>query len=105
MRISDWTSDVCSSDLLVARQAERVLVLAVLELERQHAHADQVRTVDALEALDDDGADAEQVRALRRPVARRSGAIFLAADDDQRSAVRLVLHPRVVDRQDRTSVV
>ena len=33
---------------------------AVLELQRQHAHADEVGAVDALEALDDDRLDAEQ---------------------------------------------
>ena len=54
---------------------------AVLELQRQHAHADQVRAVDALEALDDHRLDPEQQRALGRPVARRAGAVFLAAED------------------------
>ena len=43
--------------------------LAVAELERQHAHADEVRTVDALEALGDHGADAEEQGALGGPVA------------------------------------
>jgi hypothetical protein len=57
------------------------------ELQRQHAHADQVRAVDALEAFDDHGAHAEQGGALRRPVARRAGAIFLARDHDERRAV------------------
>jgi hypothetical protein len=56
--------------------------------------------VDALEALDDDGAHAEQVGALRRPVARGAGAIFLAGDDDHRRAVGLVLHRHVIDRHD-----
>src|SRR3546814_19251792 len=43
---------------------------------------------------------AEQVGALRGPVARRAGAIFLARDDDERGAVGLVAHRDVVDRQD-----
>src|SRR3546814_9949510 len=108
MRISDWSSDVCSSDLrrqqhhvglerllaavglrrgdrgglrravlqaddvegLRAVEAERLRVLAVLELQREHAHADQVGAVDALEALGDHGLDAQQDRALGRPGAR-----------------------------------
>ena len=40
-----------------------------LELQRQHAHADQVAAVDALEALGDHGLDAQQQRALGGPVA------------------------------------
>ena len=48
----------------------------------------------------DDGAHAEQPRALRRPVARRAGAVFLAGEDDQRHALGAVAHRRVVDRQD-----
>ena len=35
---------------------------------------------------------------LWRPVARRTGAVFFAADDDQRHAVRRVFHRRIVDR-------
>ena len=41
-----------------------------LNWQRQHAHADEVGAVDALEALRDDGLHAEELRALRRPVAR-----------------------------------
>src|SRR5690606_5480659 len=70
----------------------------LLELQRNHAHADQVRAVDALIAFGDDGADAQQAGALGRPVARRAGAVFLAGEDDQRTAFRLVTHGRVVDR-------
>jgi hypothetical protein len=54
--------------------------------------------MNALKAFGDDGADAEQHGPLRRPVARRAGAIFLAGDDNERGAVRLVPHRRVVDR-------
>ena len=59
------------------------------ELERHDAHADEVAAVDALEALRDHGAHAEQQRALRRPVARRAGAVLLARDHDQRHALLL----------------
>ena len=37
---------------------------AFLELQREHAHADEVGTVDAFEALGDDGFDAEQAVPL-----------------------------------------
>jgi len=54
--------------------------------------------VDTLEAFDDHRAHAQQQRALGRPVAARSGAVFLAADHHQRRAVPLVPHRRVIDR-------
>ena len=45
--------------------------------------------MDALEALRDHRAHAQQDRALGRPVARRAGAVFLAGEDHQRRAVVL----------------
>ena len=52
----------------LARQTQRLPRLAVLELERQNAHPDQVAAVDALVALRDDRPHAEQARALGGPV-------------------------------------
>ena len=66
--------------------------------QRQHAHAHEVRAVDALVALGDDGADAEQQRALRRPVARRAGAVLLAHERDERDALGAIALGRVEDR-------
>ena len=43
-------------DRLVALEAKRLPVRAILEHERHDAHADQVRAVDALERLGDHGA-------------------------------------------------
>ena len=54
--------DAADRERLVAGQAERLRRLAVEELERQHAHADQVRAVDAL------------VRLARSRRARRAAA-------------------------------
>ena len=71
----------------------------LLEHQRQHAHADEVRAVDALEALRDDGAHAEELRALGRPVARRAGAVFAPREHDERNLLRLIAHRRVIDRQ------
>ena len=70
---------------LAAGQAERRGALAGQELERQDAHPDEVGAVDPLVALGDDRPDAEQRRALGRPVARRARAV-LAAGDDERAA-------------------
>src|SRR5690606_1458500 len=72
--------------------------LALGELERQDAHPDEVRAVDALEGLGDDGLDAEQRGALRGPVARRARAVLLAAEHDERDARLRVVLRRVVDR-------
>ncbi len=72
--------------------------VAVLELERQHAHPDEVRAVDPLEALGDHGAHAEQPRALGGPVAARARAVLLAGEHDQRHALLDVAHRGVVDR-------
>src|SRR5262249_32985804 len=62
-------------DLLVALQSQRLPGGAFLEGQRQHAHAHQVGAMDALEALADDRAHAEQARSLRRPVARGAVAV------------------------------
>ena len=51
------------------------------KFQRQHAHADQIAAMDALEAFGEHGADAEQDRALRGPIARGAGAIFFARND------------------------
>src|SRR6266513_4844683 len=66
----DLSLDAADVDDLVALDAERSDRVAALELEGQHAHADEVRAVDALEALHDHRANPQEQRALRRPVAR-----------------------------------
>ena len=83
-----------------AREAQALRRIARLELKRQHAHADQVRAVDALEALGDDGPDAEQARPLGGPVARGTRAVFLTAQNDEGNPRLLVFHRRVVDGHD-----
>src|SRR4051812_2910264 len=54
--------------------------------------------MDTLEAFGDYRTHAEQVGTLGRPVARRAGAVLLARDDDERHAVRLEAHRRIIDR-------
>src|SRR5579863_6343287 len=82
---------------LLAGEPEALSVLTFLELQRQHAHADQIGAVNALETLGDHRLYAQEHRALGRPVARAAGAVFLAREDDQRSARRLVLDRGVED--------
>ena len=53
---------------LGAVQPQGLGTLTRRELERHHAHADQVGAVDALEGFGDDGLDAQQGRALGGPV-------------------------------------
>src|SRR5437899_11715322 len=94
----DLLVDAGDIERLFTGDAQRYDAIAALELARQHAHADQVRAVDALETLGNHGLDAQKLRALRRPVAGRSGAVFLATEDDGRRPLRDVLHRRVIDR-------
>ena len=56
----------------------------VLKLQRQNAHAHQVRTVNALEALRNHRPHAQQLWSLGRPVARRTRTVFLARQNHQR---------------------
>src|ERR1043166_945943 len=56
---------------LRAVEAEGLRVRPLFELQREDAHADEIRTVDALEALRDDCSHAEGLRALRAPAAGR----------------------------------
>ena len=81
------------------RQPERLDRLAVRELQRQHAHADQVGAVDALVGLGDHEAHAQQARPLGRPVARGARAVLLAGQHAQRHALVGVVHRGVVDRR------
>src|SRR5262245_15245565 len=80
-----------------AVEVEGLRADAFFELQRQHAHSDQVATVNPLEALGDDRSHAQQPRPLRRPIARAARAVLLAGDHDQRRPFGLILHRRVID--------
>src|SRR5438876_12240922 len=56
-------------ECLGAIELERLRVRAFIELQRQHAHADEIGAVNALEALGHDCANAKEAGALRGPVA------------------------------------
>src|SRR5699024_23818 len=90
---------------LGAVESERISGFAGGELQRQNTHADQVRAVDTLEALGDDGFDTEQLGALGSPVTRGSRAVLLATEDDQRGAGGLIVHGGVVDRRLRSALL
>ena len=60
--LSAMSASPATSNVSVPVEPERRRRLAASELQRQHAHADEVRPVDALEALGEHGADAEQQR-------------------------------------------
>src|SRR6185436_14824347 len=96
-----WPNVAHAEDLdrLVAGDAERLRRVAARELQRQHAHADEVGAVDALEAARDHNLYSEEHGALRGPVARGAGAVLFAAEDDRRRAVGDVAHGRVIDRK------
>ena len=80
-------------------ERERLRVRPLLELQREHAHADEIGAMDSLEARHHDRADAQKLRPLRGPVAGASRAVLVTADDDQRRVVLRVSHRRVVDRE------
>src|SRR5258706_1929231 len=53
--------------------------------------------MDALEAVGDDRAYAEQARAFGGPVARAAGSVFLTGDHDQRHFLLRIAHRGIVD--------
>ena len=61
--------ETANSEALMTGEPQRLGVLAGPELEGKHAHADQVRAMDALEALGDHRPNAQQQRPLGGPVA------------------------------------
>src|SRR5262245_30359093 len=85
-------------DRLVALQLERSPGSAFLEDKGDDTHAHQIRAMDALEGLRNNGADAKQFGPLGRPVARRAIAVFNPGEDHQRHAFLTVLHGGVIDR-------
>ena len=81
-----------------AAESQRLRVRPLGELQRQHSHANKIRAMNALEARGHDGFHPEQARSLRRPVAARSGAVFVTSENDQRNFVCRISHRRVENR-------
>src|SRR5579884_2884380 len=80
-------AQACDVVRLGAVQVQRVTGLAVLELQRKDTHGHQIAAMDPLVALGDDRLDAEQHRALGRPVAGTAGAVLFAGNDEKRRAL------------------
>src|SRR5580704_638107 len=83
--------------ILPALQAQSLSGDALRELERKDAHPNQVRAVDALEALGDDDFHSEKAGPLGGPVPARTGPIFLSGKDDEWNPIGLVGHASVID--------
>src|SRR5579885_342778 len=83
---------------LAPGEAERLAIFAGEEFEREHAHAHEIASMDALEAFGYHGPHSEERRAFCRPIARGAGSVLLACDDYQRNAVLTVLLRRLEDR-------
>src|SRR3546814_9200022 len=54
MRISDWSSDVCSSDLLVALPAQHLVLAMLGGVVAEHVHRAQDAALGILDGLDAD---------------------------------------------------
>src|SRR5579863_1181509 len=57
---------------LAAVEPEACAALPLHELQREHAHADQVAAMNSLEALGDNRTHSKQLRTFRGPIARRA---------------------------------
>src|SRR3546814_5698035 len=74
LRISDWSSDVCSSDLIFDdRAAERAAELEILGLDLRRREFVRARVAKALVGIVDKGFAVEFVRARFRSEERRVG--------------------------------
>src|SRR3546814_6650678 len=80
MRISDWSSDVCSSDLHPPPQQEQIVrrggVADIADFRRRNEVDEQVRHPDLGDQIDEDRGDAEHQIAVspQRMVLRSSAA-------------------------------
>src|SRR3546814_13981155 len=106
MRISDWSSDVCSSDLFemrlpaVEERREETLEMAIHRLDRR----EQPRAALAIEAAD---RDAEAVQRLRPFLALGGASLTLGIEFDKflrgaeiaRDVPPAVLDPTVIPRR------
>src|ERR1700676_989680 len=94
----DAVSDAVEGKFLAAVELQGVDAVLVREQERDHAHADQVGTVNALERACDHGAHAEQGGPFGRPVATAASAEIAPAENDERNIALAVAHGGVGNR-------
>src|SRR3546814_17029137 len=93
MRISDWSSDVCSSDLVAPVVGELLQGAGILDAFRDHRQAEVMRHVD--DSLRD------HLRIARRRQIGDEGAIDLQLGEGQTMQLpqRGVSGPEIVERQ------
>ena len=92
-----WKSIELKIESLCAIEFERACANALGELAWQDAHADQIGSMDSLEAACNHRTHAEQTRALGGPVARTACTVVLSGDHDQRHPLHTVALSSVVD--------
>src|SRR3546814_971843 len=95
MRISDWSSDVCSSDLLA-------LVAAQVEDQQRRRVADAVDR-DHHAPLDLGGALEELLRIAAEHRQRRQRKECVDRDEDREQAIPVVADQPVLDSEEHTS--
>ena len=79
-------------EALLTRDTQGPRIVSSHELQRQYAHADQVGTMDALITFCNYRLHAQQFGPLGRPVTRRTRAVFLAGNNQQRRPFVTVTH-------------
>src|SRR5947209_707231 len=87
----------CDGEDLRAVKLKRLRVHTFFELKRENAHANKIAAMYSLEALSNDGANAQQSSSLRSPIARASCAVFLSGEDHERNMSGLIMDRSVVD--------
>src|SRR3546814_16293683 len=89
MRISDWSSDVCSSDLQVSQATNQLIALSTKQqLQIQQMMAAQYRA-DAIEQA----RQQQAMEAARERTKRFIGAADIYTRNCQRTAKRLTMNP------------
>src|SRR3546814_19214657 len=91
MRISDWSSDVCSSDLRSSRREPAEIALA-------ESVESAIRETDAALAAHDYMAVLSRLAWLRQPVDAFFDAVMVMAEDEALRENRLALLKRLHDR-------
>ena len=61
---------IADGETVITRQPQCQAGIAILELQRQHTHANQIGAVDAFKAFNNHRTHTQQIGALGRPVAR-----------------------------------
>src|SRR5687768_17060905 len=88
---ADQVVGLCSGDAQTRRRS------AILELTREDSHADQIASMNPLEAPGDHCANAEKCSALRGPVARASRPVFVPREHHQRHPLLAIADRSIVD--------